>query len=246
MLHQIVVAYVLPIAYYGSESWWPGRSRQSPRGRISNRVDSLINHLSKVVLTSARAVLSVYRTTPTAALYCESGLLPPELHLDARTNAATIRLRRLDTQNPLLRLSKKMISLHRPSSRFARRVLSIPNSEHIYPITSLPWKPQENRELAHSRVMGLSGVSKELDRQAFLTFIQTIPKSEIVIYSDGSKQSDGSAGAGFVVYQGGLQVLRRCIALGKRVEVFDAEAIAALVGLKAALELPTTKFANSL
>ena len=198
------------------------------------------------MLTSARAILPVYRTTPTAALHRESGLLPPELHLDARSIAATVRLRRLDTRHPLLRRSKKIISLQRSSSRFARRVVSIPNSEYIDQITCPPWKPLENQELAHSRVMGPSGISKELDKQTFLNSIQSIPKSDIVIYLDGSKQSDGSAGTGFVAYQGGLQVLRRCIALTKRVEVFDAEAIAALARLKAALELPTTKFVNNL
>ncbi|KAI0994571.1 hypothetical protein K3495_g13609 [Podosphaera aphanis] len=34
--------------------------------------------------------------------------------------------------------------------------------------------------------------------------------------------------------------------LGKRVELFDAEAMAALVGAKLALDLPTTKFATNL
>lgn len=51
---------------------------------------------------------------------------------------------------------------------------------------------------------------------------------------------------GFLVYQGGIQVLRQSFSLGKSVEVFDAGATGSLEGLKAALELPTTKFATDL
>ncbi|CCU79231.1 reverse transcriptase, putative [Blumeria hordei DH14] len=96
-----VDACVLPIAYYASETWWPGRSRQGPIVRISNCVDSLLQQLSKVVLTSACATLPEYCITPTAILHRESGLQQPEIALNSRVLTAT-----------------------RPTSRFARRVLA--------------------------------------------------------------------------------------------------------------------------
>ncbi|KAI1004247.1 hypothetical protein K3495_g3967 [Podosphaera aphanis] len=49
ILQTDAVACALPIAYYGSEAWWPGRFRQGPRGRISNRVDSLLQLLDQQV-----------------------------------------------------------------------------------------------------------------------------------------------------------------------------------------------------
>ncbi|KAI0992986.1 hypothetical protein K3495_g15198 [Podosphaera aphanis] len=67
-----------------------------------------------------------------------------------------------------------------------------------------------------------------------------------MLYTDGSKQADGFVGAGCVAYQEGIQILQKSIPLDKRVEVFDAEAMAALAGAKLALDLPTTKFATNL
>src|SRR6202012_2503185 len=61
-----------------------------------------------------------------------------------------------------------------------------------------------------------------------------------------SKLKNGSTGAGFVAYQAGLQVLKQAIPLGYNAEVFDAEAIGALAGLKAALQLETAKYAENL
>lgn len=76
--------------------------------------------------------------------------------------------------------------------------------------------------------------------------MRTVSLQGIVLFLDGSKQPDGSAGAGFVAYQGGVQVLKQSFALGKGDKVFDAEAKGALAGAKAALALPTTKFATNL
>lgn len=246
LVRQAALACVLPIAYYGAESWWPGRFRQGARARISNRVEFTLHRLDKVVFTCARAILSVYRTTPTSALLRESGLRPSEIALDGRAAVATARLRRLDSYHPLLRRANRILTQRRPSSRFARRVLSLPECEQINPIASPPWTPLETREVAISRIGSPNGTCKEVAKQNFLVFLQSIPSQDIVLYSDGSKQQNGAAGAGFVAYQGGLQILRHSIPLGVGVEIFDAEARGALEGAKAAIGSPTTKFATNL
>src|SRR4029453_16623820 len=64
--------------------------------------------------------------------------------------------------------------------------------------------------------------------------------------TDGSKLDSGSAGGGFVGYQHGLQLAYGSFPLGPFKEVFDAEAEAALAGLKASMAIPTAKFANNL
>ncbi|KAI0998616.1 hypothetical protein K3495_g9581 [Podosphaera aphanis] len=206
LLRHAAVACVLPVAYYGSEAWWPGRSRQGTQGRISNRVDSLLQLLDKVILTSACAIVPVYRTTPTAALHRESGLTPSEIALNGRTTAATARLRHLDPRHPLLRRAGKIISLNRPTPRFARRVLALPQAEQINLIALPPWAPREGREEAYARVGGPCGALKEMAKQAFNSFISSIPSGDIILYIDGSKQADGFAGAGCVAYQGGIHV----------------------------------------
>ncbi|KAI0994505.1 hypothetical protein K3495_g13677 [Podosphaera aphanis] len=109
-----------------------------------------------------------------------------------------------------------------------------------------PWTPLETREAAISRIGGPNGTSKEVAKQNFLVFLQSIPSQDIVLYSDGSKQQNGVAGAGFVVYQGGLQILRHSIPLGVGAKIFDAEARGALESAKAAIGSPKTKFATNL
>jgi hypothetical protein len=74
----------------------PGRQAAAARG-------AHLESLRKVVLAGARAILPVYRTTPVAALYRESGLLPPEIELDQLALLATVRIRRLDPYHPLRR-----------------------------------------------------------------------------------------------------------------------------------------------
>jgi len=82
LLQRAVTACVLKKGYFAAETWWPGRFRQTGTGRISNRVDSHIRLLEKVTHSGARAILPVYRTTPTAALLKESQILPPEIQLN--------------------------------------------------------------------------------------------------------------------------------------------------------------------
>ncbi|KAI1001769.1 hypothetical protein K3495_g6432 [Podosphaera aphanis] len=225
---------------------WTGRSREGPRRRISNRVDGLLQQLSKVILTSSRALLPVYRTTPTAALHRESGLAPPEIALNKRALAGAIRLRRLDPRHPLLRRANRIESLQQASSHFARRVLALPNSEQTTPIVYPPWILHGTREATLVRVGGPIGESRDQAKEIFLAFLFTIPTQDIVLYSDGSKQANGSTGAEFVAYQGGVQILSQSLALGLGDEVFDAEAKGALAGAKAVLEFLTTKLATNL
>jgi ribonuclease HI len=246
LLRRAIVACVLPIAYYAAETWWPGRTRPGPSRPISNQVDSLLQVLSRVVLTSARAVLPVYRTTPTAALHRESGLPPPEISLNTQALAATVCLRQLDQGHPLHRRAKRVLTLARPTSRFARRVLALPQSESTDPLAHPPWTYIENREAASYRIGAPLGASKEQCARDLLTFLPRISPGDIVLYSDGSKLINGATGAGFVVYQASHEVLRQSIPLGSKAEVFDAEAIAALAGAETAIALPSARFATNL
>ena len=63
------------------------------------------------------------------------------------------------------------------------------------------------------------------------------------MYSDGSKQADGSAGAGAYITQLGQILVKESIPLGKYYEVYNIKIIGALTGLKAALISPYTRLA---
>ncbi len=251
-LQRATKACVLSRAYFAAETWWPGRSRPglSPTSRpITNQVEKPIRLLSKVVLTSARAILPVYRTTPTSVLYRESGLLPPEIELNLRAQVYSARTRRLDPYHPLRKRCERIKRLGRPSTRLARRILALPDSEQINPLAPPPLgSTHESREDRESRIGAPSGRSKELAARDFQDFLQGIPQSDITIFSNGSKNeaTDSAAGGGYVICQAGRQIFRRAFSLGPHAEVFDAEAAAALAGIESALTLPTIRFANDL
>ena len=251
LLQQAISACVLRKAYFGAETWWPGRTR--PRSRpqadtppISNLVNKHLTDLSTVVLTGARAVLPVFRTTQLPVLHRESGFYPPEIELDQIALTASTRLSRLDPYHPLRRRARAIARIGHPTSRFARRVLALPNMEKINPLLHPPWSTKEPREAALKRVGAPSGLTREEAADNFRRFLQSIPNNDIIIYSDGSKLENGQTGGGYVGFQAGSQFLRGSIALGHNKEVFDAEAEAALAGLKAAMTHSTAQHAPSL
>ena len=245
LLQQAVTACVLHKAYYGAETWWPGRMRPGTP-QTSNRVEGHLKKLTKAVLAGARAVLPVFRTTPVSVLHRESGFYPPEIELDQITLLAAVRLRRLDPYHPLRKRAEQIARSGRPTSRFARRVLALPNSEQINPLQYAPWYYHETREDAQTRIGAPMGRTKEQAAADFLDFQHTIPGSDIIVFSDGSKHTNGHAGGGYVGFQAHHQFLRSSLSLGPGKEVFDAEAEAALAGAQAALAFPTARFATNL
>ncbi|KAI9036018.1 uncharacterized protein KD926_002540 [Aspergillus affinis] len=247
LIQQAVKACVLRRVYYGAETWWPGRTRLGPDTRtISNKVQSLLDKITRVILAGARAILPVYRTTPIPALYRESGLLPAEIELNYLAATATVRLRRLDPYHPLRRRAERVTRTGFQDSRFARRVLALPESEQLNPLQNAPWIPQEAREAVQRRIKAPIGVSKKQAAARFQRFYASLLQTDIKVFTDGSKLENGMAGSGYALYQSGMLFQQSSFSLGPNKEVFDAEAEAALAGLKAAFKLGTARFATNL
>jgi ribonuclease HI len=66
------------------------------------------------------------------------------------------------------------------------------------------------------------------------------------VFTNGSKLPNGIAGAGFALYQTGRLCLQLSFSFGPNKEVFDAEAEAALAGIKAATQSCTARFVTDL
>ena len=94
LLRHATVACVISVLCYGAEAWWPGRRRPRNQTYISNRVDSALSWLDRVLREALRGTLPVYRTTPTSVLHRETAIPPIEIILDQKRAAA--RLRTLD------------------------------------------------------------------------------------------------------------------------------------------------------
>ncbi|EED11469.1 reverse transcriptase, putative [Talaromyces stipitatus ATCC 10500] len=159
---------------------------------------------------------------------------------------ATIRLRRLDPYHPLRRRAEQVASNGRQTSRFARRILALPNSEQINPLQYAPWHPRESHENAQARIGAPMGRTKEQAAADFTAFQRTIPSSDIIIFSDGSRLVDRRAGDVYIGFQAHYQFLHSSLLYGHGKEVFDAEAEAALAGAQAVIAYPTAQFATNL
>ncbi|APA15803.1 hypothetical protein SS1G_09342 [Sclerotinia sclerotiorum 1980 UF-70] len=234
LLRQAAEACVLKRAYYGAETWWTGRTQ--PDRVHPTKVEGHINYLSKVTLECARAILPAWRTTNIATLYRESGLRPPEIELDDLARAAAVRTRRLDPYHSLAWRSEWI--QENPDSfktRYAKRILSLPASEQINPLAAPKWLDRETREETLNRIHSPHGRTKQGAAADFKEFYDLLPREDIVIFSDGSKHANGSTGSGFVGYQDNRKFCEGSFALGKSKEVYDAEAVAALKGLRAAI-----------
>ncbi|EED15556.1 hypothetical protein TSTA_049940 [Talaromyces stipitatus ATCC 10500] len=110
----------------------------------------------------------------------------------------------------------------------------------------LPAHPRESRENAQTRIGAPMGRTKEQVAADFADFQRTIPSSDIVIFSDGSRLVDGCAGGGYIGLQAYHQFLRSSLSYGHGKEVFNTEAEAALAGAQAAIAYPTAQFATNL
>ena len=247
-LQRAVKACVLKKGYFAAETWWPGRYRVTCGRRISNKVDSHIRLLETVALTSARAILPVYKTTQISVLYRESRLRPPEIELGLISQTFAARTACLDPRHPLRKRANRIARTKQGNTRLARLLLSLPQAETVNPLEQPPWDVRESRQEASKRISGPQGRTKEEAAQDFLEFIPTIPPSDIQVFSDGSKRqsTDGSTGGGSVIFQYGLRIDRKAFSLGLHAEVFDAEASAALEGARAALSAPSAKLATDM
>ncbi|APA10088.1 hypothetical protein sscle_05g048580 [Sclerotinia sclerotiorum 1980 UF-70] len=257
LTRKVAEACILKKCYFASETWWPGRTRTKKNAlnnpiSISNVVDSHLSLLNKVVITCTRAILPVYKTTNTAVLYEEAKLRPSEIELNLISQLYAARTTRLDLYHPL-RIRAENITKAReynrtPDTRFARLITALPETEHINPLAFPPWEIRESRAEAEARINGPMGRTKAQAAEDFKAFHAKIPRSDIQIFSDGSKSEskDGATGGGFVISQFDIQIAHHSFSLGTNAEVFDAEATAAVAGAAKALTLASTKLATDL
>ncbi|KAL5597071.1 uncharacterized protein BROUX77_007019 [Berkeleyomyces rouxiae] len=143
---------------------------------------------------------------------------------------AAIRIASLDEYHPLARLARA-----RASTRLTLRHRELPRTptpRHTHPAAGLPTTEAAGTQEcpAHSCRQVAHRPNPVLRPAGFLR---------------RAKLQDGSTGAAAALYIAGLELLTVSTHLGKMMEVYDAELIGALIGLKAALQSPVAAFAEN-
>lgn len=240
-----VVTCVLPVLLYGAETWWAPDDPPPPpqaltqrkerkndgRGRITNQVQLVIN-------AAARAVLPVWRTTRVATLLRESGLPPARAWLDHAAARAALRAGQLDAYHPLRQRIRPFPHIAGSDTRCQSRLyrawaLLPPRVEIVRQRSYPPWEVNPPYKATLEAISASSG-DKPAAADSFSEWLNTLDTDALVVYTDGSRTKNGSAGAAAVVTQGGRIVRRWKMALGGTAEVYDAEAWAVRGGLQAA------------
>lgn len=78
------------------------------------------------------------------------------------------------------------------------------------------------------------------------SYLNNLPKNDIMVYTNGSKKTNGRVGTGFVVFQMNRLVCSGASRLGTNNEVKNAEVSAVLYGIKAALTLSMIRYASNI
>ena len=219
-------ACVIPVTLYRLDAWWPGKTRQcrtDTSKTTSTRTDSLVEKIDKVFRIAARAVVPVWKTTNLEVIHRESGFPKASLALaQARVRIGT-RFACLDRNHPI-------------SRRADRRIAGAPLTR-LQRTTSLAGRTVRPSLFAHNNGAVLPGPdyrgsTKEEAAEKHLEFLDGLPSSTLVAYSDGSQDEIGNTGWGAVTFH----KARATKARGSlaNAEVYDAEAVGAFEALKLA------------
>jgi ribonuclease HI len=214
--------------------------------RVSNRVDGLVHKLDTIQNEALRNALPVYRTFPTAALQREAAVLPLHIALDHRAALAAAQIKRLDNRHPLVQRVKRKWSSNTETRLLQLAARAGPTEPHD-PLARSPWELRIDGD--DTRIGYIQGLTANEAAVGFRKWVATISQQDIIVYSDGSQLAEGSraTGAGWVVSQGpGHNIIARGRLSLHRAEVFDAEAVAALQGLREALTSVRAEFTDNL
>ncbi|KAI0994422.1 hypothetical protein K3495_g13760 [Podosphaera aphanis] len=155
-----------------------------------------------------RAIIPGYKTTSIAALLREVWLKPAHILLEETRLNSAVRLATADTFYPLVIRSN--------DSRAQTRL-----TVEVKLVVSFPRPQLEPSSYRAPPLLTRAELSSEEASQS----IRDLPPWDIPVFSDGSKQNDGAAGAD---------------------AVYDSEIIGALAGLKAAVTAASTHLASSI
>ena len=232
-----ILACCLPTLTYGSEVWYRGTKKpatadKGTRTSFSATTQITVNHAKATIHKAIRTILPVWRTTPIPILHLEAAIPPIKQILEGIRRRSAARLASLDSYHPLV--SRAM---SRPPRRHcALRLQTLPGFVPAgcpRPRLLLGQPPRKNQQLP-----------KEEAAATFRQWHSSLPKEDLVVFSDGSRSQNGEIGYGFVLCEAADLYSKRPIAsLAARLgdaEVFDAEAAGALAGLEAALSIPGT------
>lgn len=240
-LRKVVIACVTPTALYGTEVWYGGREKpavnrsQAGKDLVDSRVGWHIDQLQRSLLTAARAVIPVWRTTPTSIIFRDAGLQTAQVALE---NARWRFAHKLNVVDDLHLLASRVLppKILRGKGAGGRQCIKtkVQATAALLPDTRRPLIIPP-RFTNRTNLDPTQGATKEEAAEAFREWLNTLSDRDIVIYSDGSQLELGKVGYGFAIYTRSHCEETGWGRLHPISEVFDAEAVGAWMGLQTAI-----------
>ena len=239
-LVTVVDMCVVPVATFGADVWWPGRTRPTANGTSAPHATFLCNLIDKAVLLALRAALPVWKTTPNAVIHREGGIPPARILLEANRLRVAARLNSLDDRHPLrsraticpnmgtLKYKKTRKFSKRPEiqmSRLQRAYQQLPPAEAALPLSAPKYNKADGTKLEGAKV--------------HLEWIRSISPTDICAYSDGSSEGHRRSSWGYVLQRNG-KTFEKGQGILHGGEVYDAEITGAIMALQAAIPASRT------
>lgn len=243
-LRKATITCVLSSLLYGAEIWYKGTRSLRDLGNLGTKTtrSTLVQQVQRVIDTAARAILPVWRTTPSRLLCRDAGLPSALVACEEKRLWLALRTLKVDNTHPLARRTTlRQGHKHRKRRRgrtpkpYTGIQLGAREYGDAYPLRPLPAGP---RYTLGSRTDPTEGLSKKQATAAFHAWWTQRTEADITVFTDGSKGDDG-LGYGFVVYRGSSRIDQGNRAIHPTSTVFDAEAIGAWRGLEKAIQHAT-------
>ena len=243
-LRKAVITCVIPTALYGYEAWYAGREKppenpsQAGKDLVSAKVGWHVHEVQRALALAARAVLPVWRTTPTSTIFRDAGLPTAQIALDEALHRFAFRLRSVDRKHPLAgRTDLEPIVRGRGAGGYQRPKTKVQRVARMLPLAQRPLLVAP-RYPPGSRKDPTEGMTKEDAAKAFIEWQAALPARDVVIFTDGS-QLETAVGYGFAIYADGTLKATGKGKLSPTSIVFDAEVVGAWKGLQhVTLEFP--------
>ncbi|KAG0155525.1 hypothetical protein PDIDSM_1102 [Penicillium digitatum] len=179
-LRKAVITCVIPSLTFGTEAWYGGRNRpakQASKGTVSARVGWHINVIESTLALAIRGVLPVWRTTPTPSLFRDAGI--PSGY--ATLEEAKLRSHPCPSHSTPMITRGRGTGTRQPAKTIIQRLGSI-----------LPEVPRPTLSPLHyspgCRIDPTGGIDKATASKAFQVWQESLPPTDICVFSDGSEQ----------------------------------------------------------
>jgi ribonuclease HI len=243
-LRKAIKTVVIPCLTYGAEAWYEGRSKTrrntgtALEPTIKTQQEHLLDEMAYVLQPALKAILPVWRTTPTALLYKEAAIPTIRVILDGIQRRLGQRLRSVDQEHPLVsRIARRPFPPGRGYGGLQPLRTRIQRAARLLPAFPRPQLLPKRHRPTPSTLANKG--TKEDTAKAFKRWLETVPNNHLIVYSDGSKSPTDAVGWGYAIYRANRKIAEGMGRLGLA-EVFDGEAEGARQGLHCARRIDRT------